>query len=71
MSEVNESSPIAARINILRSGRPMTLLAIFAALLFVYSLLSRRLDETVLTGPMLFTVAGAAVAVQVPAEDSK
>ena len=68
MSEVNESSPIAARINILRSGRPMTLLAIFAALLFVYSLLSRRLDETVLTGPMLFTLAGAAVAVQVPAE---
>lgn len=46
----------------------MTILAIFAALLFGYSLLSRRLDETVLTGPMLFTAAGAGVAVLAPAE---
>lgn len=46
----------------------MTLLAILAALVFGYSLLSRRLDETVVTGPMLFTVAGAAVAIQAPAE---
>ena len=46
----------------------MILLAILAALVFGYSLLSRRLDETVVTGPMLFTVAGAAVAIQAPAE---
>jgi len=36
----------------------MALLAIFLALLFFYSLGSRRLERTVLTAPILFTTAG-------------
>jgi NhaP-type Na+/H+ or K+/H+ antiporter len=39
----------------------ITLLAIFAALLFLYSLVSARLERTVLTAPMVFTAAGMAV----------
>jgi NhaP-type Na+/H+ or K+/H+ antiporter len=33
-------------------------LAIFLSLLFFYSLVSRRLEQTIFTGPILFTVAG-------------
>ena len=33
-------------------------LAIFVSLLFFYSLVSRRLEKTVVTAPILFTVAG-------------
>src|SRR5271165_923891 len=36
----------------------MISLAIFILLLFLYSLLSRRLEQTVLTAPIVFTVAG-------------
>jgi NhaP-type Na+/H+ or K+/H+ antiporter len=36
----------------------MTALAILAALIFLYSLLSHRLERTILTGPMIFTAAG-------------
>jgi sodium/hydrogen antiporter len=36
----------------------MMALAIFLSLLFFYSLVSRRLEQTILTGPILFTVAG-------------
>ena len=36
----------------------MTLLAIFVGLIFLYSLVSARLEKTVLTAPILFTVAG-------------
>jgi len=36
----------------------MTALAIFASILFLYSLLSQRLERTVLTAPILFTGAG-------------
>src|SRR5208283_2147164 len=36
----------------------MTPLAIFVSLLFLYSLVSRRLEATVVTAPMVFTVAG-------------
>ena len=39
----------------------MTLTAIFFALLFVYSLASRRLERTVLTAPVVFTTAGILV----------
>ena len=39
----------------------MVLLTAFVILVFVYSLLSRRLERTVVTAPMLFTAAGAAV----------
>lgn len=37
----------------------MTLFAIFVALVFLYGLVSRRLEQTVLTAPILFTAAGA------------
>jgi sodium/hydrogen antiporter len=36
----------------------MMALAIFLSLLFFYSLISRRLEQTIFTGPILFTVAG-------------
>ncbi len=36
----------------------MTILAILAALIFLYSLLSHRLERTIITGPMIFTTAG-------------
>ena len=36
----------------------MMALAIFLSLLFFYSLVSRRLEQTIFTGPILFTVAG-------------
>jgi NhaP-type Na+/H+ or K+/H+ antiporter len=36
----------------------MVILAILAALIFLYSLLSHRLERTILTGPMIFTTAG-------------
>ena len=36
----------------------MTLLATFVVLAFVYSLVSRRLDATIVTGPIVFTLAG-------------
>jgi sodium/hydrogen antiporter len=37
----------------------MTLIAAFVALVFVYSLVSRRLEQTVITAPILFTLLGA------------
>jgi NhaP-type Na+/H+ or K+/H+ antiporter len=39
----------------------MILAAIFSALLFLYSLVSARLERTVLTAPMVFTAAGMGV----------
>ena len=36
----------------------MISLAIFVLLLFLYSLVSRRLERTVVTAPIVFTVAG-------------
>jgi len=36
----------------------MIYLAIFVVLLFVYALVSRRLEQTVLTAPIVFTIAG-------------
>jgi sodium/hydrogen antiporter len=39
----------------------MTLIAIFIAMVFFYSLISGRLERTVITAPMLFTTAGALV----------
>jgi sodium/hydrogen antiporter len=36
----------------------MMALAIFLSLLFFYSLVSRRLEQTIFTGPILFTIAG-------------
>lgn len=46
----------------------MMLLTSFAILAFAYSLVSRRLDTTVITGPIFFTVAGIAVATMAPVE---
>jgi len=40
----------------------MILIATFVALVFVYSLISRRLERTVLTAPMVFTSAGLLMA---------
>ena len=42
------------------SREPMTLLTVFLVLVFGFSLVSRRLERTVLTPPMLFAAAGAA-----------
>ncbi len=39
----------------------MILMAAFVLLVFLYSLVSRRLERTVITAPMLFTAAGAAM----------
>jgi NhaP-type Na+/H+ or K+/H+ antiporter len=36
----------------------MTLIALFVAFVFLYSLVSRRLDRTALTAPIVFTAAG-------------
>jgi NhaP-type Na+/H+ or K+/H+ antiporter len=36
----------------------MTIIAILAGLIFLYSLISHRLEKTILTGPMIFTAAG-------------
>jgi NhaP-type Na+/H+ or K+/H+ antiporter len=38
----------------------MVLMAVFVVLVFLYSLVSQRLQRTVITAPMLFTAAGAA-----------
>ena len=38
----------------------MTLVALFLALLFAYGLVSERLERTLLTAPMCFTIAGIA-----------
>jgi hypothetical protein len=35
----------------------MTPLAVFVSLLFLFSLVSRRLDQTIVTAPIVFTVA--------------
>jgi sodium/hydrogen antiporter len=44
----------------------MTLIAIFIALVFFYCLISRRLSGTIITGPILFTVAGILLPVFMP-----
>ena len=36
----------------------MMSLAIFVSLFFLYSLISRRLEQTIVTAPIVFTVAG-------------
>jgi NhaP-type Na+/H+ or K+/H+ antiporter len=44
----------------------MTLLAIFVTLVFCYSLISGKLDGTVITAPILFTAAGMATFIALP-----
>jgi NhaP-type Na+/H+ or K+/H+ antiporter len=46
----------------------MMLVATFVVLAFAYSLVSRVLDATVVTGPIVFTLAGIAMAVIAPSE---
>jgi NhaP-type Na+/H+ or K+/H+ antiporter len=46
----------------------MTVLTIFVVLLLGYSLVSRRLEDTILSGPILFTLAGIGTAISTPAE---
>ncbi len=44
----------------------MILLAVFIGLVFAYGLVSRRLERTILTGPMAFTVAGICAEILAP-----
>ena len=44
----------------------MTFLAIFIALIFLYSLVSGRLERTIITAPILFTAAGMVVLLLLP-----
>jgi Kef-type K+ transport system membrane component KefB len=44
----------------------MMSLAIFLSLLFFYSLISRSIERTILTGPIVFTLAGMLVFVAYP-----
>ena len=46
------------RLGVCYDEATMTLLATFVVLAFVYSLVSRRLDATIVTGPIVFTLAG-------------
>ena len=46
----------------------MVLPIVFAVLVLAYSLISRRLETTVLTGPLVFTAAGIALAIASPAD---
>ncbi len=45
----------------------MTPLAVFISLFFIYSLVSRRMERTVVTAPIVFTVAGMLMAFALPA----
>jgi NhaP-type Na+/H+ or K+/H+ antiporter len=45
----------------------MMLLLVFVSLLFVYSLVSRRLEQTIITAPVVFTVVGMIAGSLVPA----
>jgi NhaP-type Na+/H+ or K+/H+ antiporter len=45
-------------IDELTNPRPMIVIGIFVSLVFLYSLISARLERTVITAPILFTAAG-------------
>ncbi|MBQ0753490.1 MAG: cation:proton antiporter [Gammaproteobacteria bacterium] len=47
----------------------MLLLSLFIGLVFAYGLISERIAQTPITGPMIFTVAGLAVAVLIPEQE--
>ncbi|MBM3300742.1 MAG: sodium:proton exchanger, partial [Deltaproteobacteria bacterium] len=44
----------------------MILVTVFVSVVFLYSLMSRRLEQTVVTGPMMFTTAGIMVILVMP-----
>ncbi|MRR35269.1 sodium:proton exchanger [bacterium] len=44
----------------------MTVVAVFIVLVFLYSLVSRRLEETILTAPIVFTAAGMLLVFFIP-----
>jgi NhaP-type Na+/H+ or K+/H+ antiporter len=44
----------------------MTLIAIYCTLIFFYSLVSKRLERTVITAPILFTAAGGVALLLIP-----
>ena len=44
----------------------MTLLAVFISLFFLYSLVSRRMQRTIFTAPIVFTVAGMLMVLPLP-----
>ena len=45
----------------------MTSLAVFVSLFFLYSLVSRRLEQTIVTAPIMFTIAGMLMLPALPA----
>ena len=49
---------VRLRLGVCYDEATMTLLATFVVLAFVYSLVSHRLDATIVTGPIVFTLAG-------------
>jgi sodium/hydrogen antiporter len=44
----------------------MVLVTIFISAIFLYALISRRLEETVITGPMIFTIMGIMTLIAIP-----
>ena len=44
----------------------MTIIAVFVVLVFLYSLVSRRLEQTVITAPIVFTAAGILLILAMP-----
>lgn len=44
----------------------MVIIAVFIALVFLYSLISRRLEQTVVTAPILFTATGTLLVLVIP-----
>jgi NhaP-type Na+/H+ or K+/H+ antiporter len=44
----------------------MILVSVFVILIFFFGLVSRRLERTIISGPMVFTAAGLAVALALP-----
>ncbi len=46
----------------------MALIAVYLSLVFIFGLISHRLSKSVVTGPMVFTIAGIFVALLAPSE---
>ena len=61
---------VRLRLGVCYDEATMTLLATFGVLAFVYSLVSHRLDATIVTGPIVFTLAGITMQAIAPVEFS-
>ncbi len=49
----------------------MTIIAFFVVLVFIYSLVSRRLEQTIITAPIVFTVTGILLSFSIEGVDMK